>query len=110
MLLKYSCRYKISFPYHPQSNEQAELANREIKLILEKMVNNLRKIWARKIDDALWAYRMAFKTPLGISSYRLIYGKCCPLPVEIERKAYWAIKAINMDFNLAGERRLLEIE
>ena len=106
MLLKYGCIHKTSLLYHFQANRQVELANREIKLILEETVNKLRKDWARKLDDALWAYQTAFKIPLEMSPHHLIYGKTCYLPVEIEHKAYWAI---NMDSNLAGGKKLLQL-
>ena len=110
MLAKYDVNHRIASPYHPQSSGQVELSNRELKLILQKTVNRSRKNQSKKLDDALWAHRTAYKNPMGMSPYKMVHGKACHLPLELEHKAYWAIKEINYDFKLAGEKRcLLEI-
>ena len=93
--------------FHPQSSGEVELSNREIKLILQKTINRSRKNWSKKLDDALWAYRTAYKNPMGLSPYKMVYGKACHLSLELEHKAYWAVKELNYDFKLAGERGYL---
>ena len=109
LLAKYGVKHKVATPYHPQTCGQVDLANREIKTILMKVVSSNRKDWSLKLLDSLWSYITTYKTILDMSPYRLVYGKACHLPVEIEYKAWWAVKKLNLDMGRAGLKRLLHI-
>ncbi|XP_023765206.2 uncharacterized protein LOC111913733 [Lactuca sativa] len=109
VLQKYGVRHRFSTPYHPQTNGQTEITNRALKRKLEKSVGNNRKFWADKLDDALWAFRTAFKTPTGTTPYKLVYSKNCHLPVELEHKAYWALQTCNFEPNELRANKLLQM-
>ncbi|GJV13487.1 reverse transcriptase domain-containing protein [Tanacetum coccineum] len=102
IMKRYGVNHCFSTSYHPQTSGQVENTNRALKRILEKTVKDNPAIWSRKLDDALWAFRTAYKTPTGTTPYKLIYGKNCHLPFEIEHCAYWALKNCNPDLIAAS--------
>ena len=109
LLAKYGVKHKVATPYHPQTSGQVELANKEIKTILMKVVNSNKKDWSLRLLDSPWAFKTTFKTILRMSLYQLVYRKACHLLVEIEYKAWWAIKKLNMDLERACLKRFLEL-
>nr|GEV60095.1 reverse transcriptase domain-containing protein [Tanacetum cinerariifolium] len=109
VMQKYGVTHRLSTPYHPQTSGQVKVSNRGLKRILEREVGENRASWSDKLDDALWAFRTAYKTPIGCTPYKLVYGKACHLPVELEHKAYWALKHENFDLKTAGDHRKIQI-
>nr|GEV71620.1 reverse transcriptase domain-containing protein [Tanacetum cinerariifolium] len=77
VMLKYGVTHRLATAYHPQTSGQVEVSNRGLKTILERTVGENRASWSGKLDDALWAFRTSFKTPIGCTPYKLVYGKEC---------------------------------
>ncbi|GJY31454.1 reverse transcriptase domain-containing protein [Tanacetum coccineum] len=107
VMSKYGVTHRLATTYHPHTNGQLEVSNRGLKRILERTVGENCASWSDKLDDALWAFCTAFKTPIGCTPYKLVYGKSCYLPIELEHKAYWALKHANFDLKTAESLKLV---
>nr|GFA13881.1 reverse transcriptase domain-containing protein [Tanacetum cinerariifolium] len=106
---KYGVTHRLSTAYHPQTSGQVEVTNHGLKRILKRTVGENYALWSDKLEDALWAFRTTFKTPIGCTQYRLVYGKSCYLPLEHEHKAFWALKHANFDLKTAGDHQKLQL-
>nr|GEW92655.1 reverse transcriptase domain-containing protein [Tanacetum cinerariifolium] len=109
VMLKYRVTHRLSTAYHPQMSRQVEVSNRGLKRILERTVGENRASWSDKLEDALWAFRTTFKTPIGCTPYNLVYEKACHLPIKLEHKAYWALKHCNFDIKNTGDHRKIKM-
>nr|GFA53102.1 reverse transcriptase domain-containing protein [Tanacetum cinerariifolium] len=109
VMAKYEVTHRLSTAYHPQTSGQVEVTNRGLKRILKRTVGENRSSWSDKLEDALLAFRTTFKTSIGCTPYRLVYGKTCHLLFELEHKAYWALKLANFDLKTAGDHRKLQL-
>nr|GEX35910.1 reverse transcriptase domain-containing protein [Tanacetum cinerariifolium] len=101
--------HRLSTAYHPQTSGQVKVSNRGLKRILERTIGQNHASWSDKLDDALWALRIAYKTPIGCTPYKLVYGKACHLSMELEHKANWALKQTNFNLTVAGDHRKIQL-
>nr|GEW19270.1 reverse transcriptase domain-containing protein [Tanacetum cinerariifolium] len=109
VMIKYGVTHRLATAYHPQTSGHVEVSNRGLKRILKRTVEENSTSWSDKLDDALWAFRTAYKTPIGCTPYKLVYGKSCHLLIELERRAYWALKHVNFDLKTTGDHRKLQL-
>nr|GFC72863.1 reverse transcriptase domain-containing protein [Tanacetum cinerariifolium] len=106
---KYGVTHYLSTANHPQTSGQVEVSNQGLKRILKRTVRENHVSWFEKLDDALWAFGIAYKTPIVCTPYKLVYEKSCHLPIELEHKAYWALKHVNFNLKTVGDHRKLQI-
>nr|GEZ02367.1 reverse transcriptase domain-containing protein [Tanacetum cinerariifolium] len=109
LMSKYGVTHRLSTAYHPQTSGQVKVLNRCLKRILERTVGENHASWSEKLDDALWAFRTAYKTPIECTPYKLVYRKSCHLPIELEHKAYWTLKHVNFNLKITGDHRNLQL-
>nr|GEZ93578.1 reverse transcriptase domain-containing protein [Tanacetum cinerariifolium] len=94
---------------HQDELEKKEITETFPLETLEKTIGKNHASWSDKLDDALWAFRTAFKTPIGCTLYKLVYRKACHLPIKLKHKAYWALKHCNFDLKTEGDHRKVQL-
>nr|GEX91465.1 reverse transcriptase domain-containing protein [Tanacetum cinerariifolium] len=109
VMLKYGVTHRLSTAYHPQTSRQVEVSNRGLKRILKRTIGENCASWSDKLDDALWAFRTTYKTPIRCTLYKVVYRKAFHLPIVLEHKAYWALKQANFDLAVAGDHRKVQL-
>nr|GEV88718.1 reverse transcriptase domain-containing protein [Tanacetum cinerariifolium] len=109
VVLKYGVTYRLATAYHPQTSGQVKVFKCGLKRIFERTIGENRAFWSDKLDNALWALRIAFKTPIECTPYKLVYEKACHLPIELEHKAYWALKHEKFDLLAASDHRKVQL-
>ncbi|GJZ88153.1 reverse transcriptase domain-containing protein [Tanacetum coccineum] len=92
-MLKYGVTHRLSTAYHPQTSGQVEVSNRGLKRILERTMGENRASWLDKLDDALWAFRTAYKTSIGCTPYKLVYGKALSRIFEASRARGFVLRS-----------------
>nr|GFD21820.1 reverse transcriptase domain-containing protein [Tanacetum cinerariifolium] len=109
VMLKYDVTHRLATAYHPQTSGREEVSKRGLKRILKRTVGENRTSLSNKLDDALWAFRTAFKTPIGCTPYKLVYEKACHLPIELEKKAHQVLKYAKFDLKTTGDHHKVQL-
>nr|GEV08807.1 reverse transcriptase domain-containing protein [Tanacetum cinerariifolium] len=110
VMQKFGVTHRLATPYHLQTRANVEVSNHGLKRILERIVGENRASWSDKLDDALWSFQTACKTPIECTPYKLVYGKACHLLIKLEHKAYWALKHANFDLQTSEDLALNDNE
>ena len=109
LLDKVMVSHKKSDPYHPQANGQDESTNKILKMVLTKIVSESKTNWELKLHSVVWAYRVAYKTAIGITPFNMVYGLDAILPLEFLVPTLWAAQEIGwMRHNLSNRVEELE--
>lgn len=109
LLAKYNIKHMIAIAYHPHKKKKPKQSCpiERSKQSLEKIVDPSRRNWSLRLDYALWTHRTTFKALLSMSPYMIVFRKGCHLPLELEHKAFWALKRLNMNMEQTGQKRKL---